>query len=225
MLGTLINSVAVVAGALLGSLFRGGFKDRTKETILNALGLAVVLIGVSMGLRTENLLVVLGSLVLGGALGEYLDIEAWLQRLGKRLEERFAKGDNQVAQAFVTTSLIYCVGAMAVTGSLESGLTGNHSTLIAKATIDGVSSVIFASTMGIGVAFSALSVLVYQGALTLMASAVAPFLTDAAVREMTATGGILIIAIGLGVLNIKKIRVGNLLPAVFFALLIGSFLK
>jgi len=213
----------VVLGGLIGTVVRGSLQEKTKETILNALGLAVVLIGISMGLRTENLLVVLGSLVLGGVLGEWLDIEAWLLRVGKKLESRFAKGDNRLAQAFVTTSLIYCVGAMAITGSLESGLTGNHSTLYAKSMIDGISSVIFASTLGIGVVFSGLSVFLYQGTITLLASSVAPLLTEGAIVEMTATGGIIIIGIGLNVLGLKKIRVGNLIPAVFFALVIASF--
>ena len=223
MLGTIVNAITVVIGGLLGALVRGSLPERTKETILNALGLAVVLIGFSMGIRTENLLVVLGSLVLGAALGEWLDIEAWLLRVGQSLEARFAKGDNRLAQAFVTTTLIYCVGAMAITGSLESGLTGNHATLYAKAMIDGISSVIFASTLGIGVAFSGISILLYQGSITLLASTVAPLLTPGAIREMTATGGVIIVAIGLNVLGIKKVRVGNLIPAVFFALLIASF--
>ena len=223
MLGTIVNSVIVVLGALLGILVRGRLPERTKETLLNALGLAVVVIGISMGLRTENLLVILSSLVLGGVLGEWLDIEAWLLRAGKRIEARFAKGDNKLAQAFVTTSLIYCVGAMAITGSLESGLTGNHATLYAKSMIDGISSVIFASTLGIGVAFSGLSILIYQGSITLLASQVAPLLTDGAIREMTATGGIIIVGIGLNVLGIKNIRAGNLLLAVIFALAIASF--
>ncbi len=129
-----------------------------------------------------------------------------------------------MAQAFVATSLIYCVGAMAITGSMESGLTGNHSTLYAKSMIDGISSVIFASTMGIGVAFSAISVFVYQGTLTLLAGQLSGLLTDVAVREMTATGGILIVAIGLNVLGLKETRVGNLIPAIFLALIFSMIL-
>ncbi len=130
------------------------------------------------------------------------------------------RGKGGLAQGFVTTSLIYCVGAMAIMGSLESGMTGNHATLYAKAMLDGVSAVVFASTLGLGVALSSLSVFVYQGAITLLAAWISQWLTPAAVIEMTATGGILIVAIGLNVLEIKKVRVGNLLPAILLAVLL-----
>jgi uncharacterized membrane protein YqgA involved in biofilm formation len=219
-----VNSVAVLLGGLLGFFIKGGIPERSRQTVMNALGLTVVLIGLSMGLRTENVLVVLGSLVLGGFLGEWIDIEKRLHRAAARMQARFVSGDSSMAQAFVATSLIYCVGAMAITGSMESGLTGNHSTLYAKSMIDGISSVIFASTMGIGVAFSAISVFVYQGTLTLLAGQLSGLLTDVAVREMTATGGILIVAIGLNVLGLKETRVGNLIPAIFLALIFSMIL-
>lgn len=224
MLGTIVNSIAVLVGGVAGFIIKGGIPEKTRQTVMNALGLTVILIGLSMGLKTENILIVLVSLVLGGFVGEWLDIEKRLHSAAAKIEKRFAKGESAIAQAFVATSLIYCVGAMAITGSMESGLTGNHSTLYAKSMIDGISSVIFASTMGIGVAFSALSVLIYQGALTLLASSLSGILTVNAVREMTATGGVLIVAIGLNVLNIKETRVGNLIPAILFALIFALIL-
>lgn len=221
MLGTVVNALAVIVGAIAGSIIKGGIPEKTRQTIMNALGLTVVLIGMSMGLRTNNILIVLASLVLGGLVGEYLDIEGWLLRMAGRVERRFVRGESTLAQGFVAASLVYCVGAMAITGSLESGLTGNHSTLYAKSMLDGVSSVIFASTMGIGVAFAAISVFIYQGAITLLSGSLAGLLTEAAVVEMTATGGVLIIAIGLNILGIKETRVGNLIPAIFIALAIS----
>lgn len=218
MLGTIVNSVAIIIGGILGTLFQGGIRDRAKETIMAGLGLAVVLIGLGMALKTTNPLIVIGSLVLGGLIGEWVDIEARLLAWAKRVEGRLIKGESRMAQAFVTTSLIYCVGAMAVTGSLESGLTGTHDTLFAKAVIDGVSAVVFASTLGAGVVLSSVPVFLYQGAITMFAAWAARLLTTAAVIEMSATGGLLIVAIGLNILNIKQTRVGNLLPALPLAI-------
>jgi len=218
MLGTLVNSVAIIVGGLLGSIVQGGIKEKAKETVMAGLGLTVMLIGLMMAIKTTNPLIVIGSLVLGGLMGEWIDIEARLLSLAKRVESKFVKGESKLAQAFVTTSLIYCVGAMAVTGSLESGMTGVHATLYAKAMLDGISALVFASTLGIGVALSSIPVLLYQGTITLLAAWVSQWLTTAAVTEMSATGGLLIVAIGLNILNIKQIRVGNLLPALGFAI-------
>lgn len=217
MLGTVVNSVAIVIGGVIGALFQGGIKEKAKETVMAGLGLAVVLIGLSMALKTSNPLIVIGSLVLGGLAGEWADIEARLLHLAQRVESAFVKGESKLAQAFVTTSLIYCVGAMAVTGSLESGMTGVHATLYAKAMLDGISAVVFASTLGVGVALSSIPVLLYQGTITLLATWISQWLTTAAVVEMSATGGLLIVAIGLNILNIKQVRVGNLLPSLVFA--------
>lgn len=219
MLGTIINSAAIVVGGVLGAFFQGVIKEKAKETVMAGLGLSVVLIGLTMALKTGNPLIVIGSLVLGGLLGEWIDIEAKLLHMAKKIETRFVKGESRLAQAFVTTSLVYCVGAMAVTGSLESGISGAHGTLFAKAMLDGISAVVFASTLGIGVALSSIPVFLYQGTITLLASWISQWLsqTPSTLIEMSATGGLLIVAIGLNILNIKQIRVGNLLPALGFA--------
>jgi len=155
------------------------------------------------------------SIVLGGIIGEAMDIEGKLASLGKWIESKMGQGEGLVAKGFVMTSLIYCVGAMAIVGALESGLTGNHETLYAKSLLDGVSSVIFASTLGVGVLLSAFTVFVYQGLITLAAGSLAMMLTDAVVLEMSAIGGLLIVGISMNILEIKKVPVGNLLPAVF----------
>ncbi|MBT9134792.1 MAG: putative membrane protein YdfK [Firmicutes bacterium] len=220
MLGTIVNALAILAGGILGALLGGVIKEKSRDTVMHGLGLSVAVVGLTMALKTDSPLIVIASLVLGGLVGEWLDIEGNLYRGAALVEKRYVRGKGGLAQGFVTTSLIYCVGAMAIMGSLESGMTGNHATLYAKAMLDGVSAVVFASTLGLGVALSSLSVFVYQGAITLLAAWISQWLTPAAVIEMTATGGILIVAIGLNVLEIKKVRVGNLLPAILFAVLL-----
>ncbi len=220
MLGTVVNTLAIIGGALLGLLFRRGFPDKIKFTIIQGIGLAVVLIGGKMAAETQNPLIIISSLVVGGILGELVDIEARLKNLGQWMEARFSNGDGggEFTKAFVSSSLIYCVGAMAIMGSLESGLRGDHQILYAKSMLDGISSIVFASSMGIGVAVSAIPVFLYQGAITLSAGFLQGILSNQVVAEMSATGGLLIIGIGLNILQIKEIKVGNLLPAIFAAI-------
>lgn len=221
--GTIVNGITVVLGGLLGSFLRVGIPDRIKTTVMQGLSLSVMLIGITMALRSENILIVILSLVLGGIIGELLKIEERLENLGQYLENKVGKGKGEFSEGFVTASLVYCVGAMAIMGSLESGLTKDHGTLYAKAMLDGFSSIIFASSLGIGVAFSSIPVVLYQGLIALTASFVEPILIPAAITEMTATGGLLILGIGMNILGIAKVRVGNLLPSVFIALTIALF--
>jgi uncharacterized membrane protein YqgA involved in biofilm formation len=220
LLGTIVNAAVIILGAILGNFLKSGFPERFKVTLMQAISLAVILIGLSMALKTGNVMVVTLSIVIGGVIGELLRIEDRLNSLGLKLEQRFGS-DGNFAKAFVSASLVYCVGAMAIMGSLESGLTGHYNTLFVKSILDGVSSIVFASSMGIGVAFSALPVFLYQGSITLAAAYIKPFLTDAIIREMTATGGLLIFGIGVNLLTGGKlqIKVGNLLPAIFVAIL------
>lgn len=213
MIGTITNTAAIVAGSLIGVFLRRGIPDPVKETVMQGLGLSVLLIGIQMSLKTENVLLVVISMVVGGAIGQALDIEKFLARLGSRLEVRFGGGEGRLSRAFISASLIYCVGAMAILGSIEDGLNGNPSILFAKSTLDGVSAIIFSSTMGIGVIFSAAPVFIYQGAITLLAETFKGVLTGGVIRELTATGGLLIVGIAVNVLGIREIRVGNLLPA------------
>lgn len=219
MLGTWVNTLAIILGSLIGLGLKGGISGRYKLIVMQAIGLAVVLIGLKGALKTEEILLVIFCLAIGSIVGEYLQIEAKLDHAGKLLEDRFSRSDNQIATGFVTASLLYCVGSMAIVGSLESGLAGNHQTLFAKSVLDGIASIILASTLGLGVIFSAVPVLVYQGAITLSASLVKPLLTPAAVNEMSAIGGLLIMAIGINLLEIKRLKVGNMLPAIFLPLL------
>lgn len=222
MTGTLVNVAAICAGSLVGTLLTKGIPENIKRTLTQGLGLAVILLGLQMAFKTENVLIVISSLAVGGIIGELARIEERLDNLGLWIEEKTTKGargsgEQNVARAFVMASIVFCVGAMAVMGSIEDGLTGQPKILFAKSMLDGIASVIFASTMGIGVIFSSIPVLIYQGGITVAASAASTYLSDRVIAELTATGGLLILGIGLNILELAKIRVGNLLPAIFFA--------
>ena len=212
--GTIVNVAAISAGALIGRYAGRFIPNRIRKTVMAGLGLAVVLIGLQLALKSRQPMIVIGSLILGGVLGELLRIEARLESFGFWLQGRFT-GAGNIAEGFVAASLLYCVGAMAIMGSLQDGLSGTPSILYAKAALDGVASIALASTLGIGVLFSALSVAIYQGSITLAAESAKALLTETVVLEMNAVGGLLIVAIGLDLIGIKRLPVGNLLPAVF----------
>lgn len=225
-MGTIINFLAIIAGTLLGLFLGRSFKKEIADTIQQGLALAVLLIGAQMALKDTETLLVIFALVIGGWLGSWLEIEEKLLAFGRWVEVKLAAdGEGKVAAAFMTTSLIYCVGAMAIMGSLEEGLTGKYDTLLAKSLLDGVSAIIFASTMGWGVALSALSVGVYQGSITLLAGWIKAFLSQAVIGSMTVTGGLLIAGIAFNILGYKPIRVGNLLPAIPVAAILTIIIK
>jgi len=222
MLGTIVNSLAIIGGSLVGLLFNKGIAQRYKDILMSAIGLSVVLIGLKSALATDDLMVVIFSMILGGLAGEALAIENRLEGFGKFLEKKMASasGDTSaIGRGFVTASLVFCVGSMAIVGSLESGLTGNHQTLLAKSVLDGVTSIVFASAMGIGVIFSSIAVFLYQGLITISAGFLKSYLTPDTVAQMTSVGGLLILAIGLNMLKITSLKIGNMLPAIFLPLL------
>jgi uncharacterized membrane protein YqgA involved in biofilm formation len=218
LLGTIVNTVSIIVGSLIGLSFKGKIPEKYSQTIMHGIGLAVVLIGIKTALNTDAILIVIISFVIGSIIGELIRIEDRLDQFGNWIGKKISKNSTGISKGFVTASLLYCVGAMAIIGSMESGLTGNHQTLFAKSILDGIGSVIFASTLGIGVIFSAVSVFIYQGIITLTASSIKPFLLPEVVSQMSAVGGLLIFAIGLGLLEIKKIKIGNMLPAIFVPL-------
>lgn len=219
MLGTIVNCLTIIAGSLVGLVFKNGIPDKYNKAIMQAIGLAVVLIGLKGALGSDDLLVIIISLAMGSLFGEWIGIESHLERLGRYLETRFSRSDNRFATGFVTASLMYCVGSMAIVGALESGLTGNHDTLFAKSALDGIISIILCASLGIGVLFSVFPVLVYQGGITLLAGIVKPLLIPSVVSQMSAIGGLLIIAIGLNMIRHDKLRVGNMLPSIFVPLI------
>ncbi len=175
--------------------------------------------GISGSLKTENIILVIGSIAIGSIMGEWIGIERRLDNLGDKLQSMFSGSEGNFSKGFVTSSLLFCVGAMAIVGALESGIQGNHETLFAKSVIDGFISIILASTLGIGVAFSAFAVLIYEGGIALLANGVKDFLTPQVINEMSAIGSLLIIGISINMLGIKKIKVGNMLPAVFLPII------
>ena len=217
MIGTLINAAAIILGTIVGLLLRKGIPQRLQDTVGQGQGLCVILIGLTSAITTADITCVIICMVVGSLLGAWVDIEKRLDNLGKAIERRVSPNGSEgsIAKGFVTASLVFCVGAMAIVGSMDSGLRGDHSTLIAKSILDGVFAIIFTSSLGWGVGLSALAVLVYQGAIALLAMWIEPLLTAPIITEMSAVGGLLIMGIGLNMIYEKHIPVGNMLPAIF----------
>ncbi len=219
MFGTWVNTAAIIAGSLVGIILKGGIPKAYMGTIMQGISLAILLIGMKMALKSDDILLIIFSLAIGSVIGEFLKIEDYLEKLGKWLESKLSSKGDGFSKGFVTASLLFCVGSMAIVGSLESELTGNHQTLFAKSVLDGFSAIVFASSLGIGVMFSAVSVLIYQGIISLGAGLIKPFLIPEVIAQISAVGGLLIVAIGFNILQIIKIRVGNMLPAIFIPLI------
>lgn len=219
MLATVINAALVLLGSFLGLTFQNFISERFTAIVTSALALCVLGIGVSNMIGSQDILCVIVCMVLGSMLGEALDIERLLERAGDLLKAKLTKSGEtgRFTEGFVTAFLLYCVGAMTITGSIEAGLNHNYSIIISKGVIDGVTSVSFAAAMGVGVAFSAVPLLLYQGAITLLAGWAAPFLPTEVVTEMSAVGGALIVALAFNMLTLgkAKIKAGNMLPAIF----------
>jgi len=219
MLGTIVNSLAVIIGGFIGVLFKNVIPERICESLLKASGLAVIAIGIKLSLAGEDLTLLIISLTIGTAIGELIDIEGKLDKLGAFVEGKMKNKQNNIALGFITCTLIFCVGSMAIIGSIQSGLSGNHEILFSKALIDGITSISMAVSMGIGVVFSSISIFIYQGTITMLAQFVQSLLSDVVLTEMTAIGGVLIMAIGLNFLEIKRIKVGNMLPSLFLPII------
>ena len=225
MIGAIVNTLAAVVGGLLGSLLKKGIPERFADLVQKGLALCVLYIGIKGSLVGTNTLVTILSLVLGAILGELLDIDRGIERLGAWAQRKLSKGGSRLGEGFVTASLLFCVGSMAVVGSLQSGLTGNHETIFTKSMLDFVSAIILASSLGLGVCLSGAFVLVYQGAIVLLARWAAPILSDYVVAEMSCAGSLLIVALGLNMLGIAKLKVANLLPAMFLPIILCLFMK
>ena len=222
MTGTIINVIAILIGSAVGILFGSRLSENLKNTVIAGMGLFTSAVGMQMFLKTENALIVLGALIFGAILGEWWGVEDGLQNLGVWLEKRLSGNSDgsssRFVRGFLTASVLYCTGPMAVLGSISDGLKGDYLTLSIKSVLDGFISIAFASTLGIGVAFAALPVLIYQGSISLLAAQLNAIVTTSMMNEMTATGGVLLIGIGISsLLELKKIRVGNFLPALVIA--------
>ena len=219
MTGTIVNAGAILAGGLIGLAAGGRIPQRVKTILMQALGLSTLIIGLKMALSTQEVIPIVGSLLLGALTGELLRIEDGLEKVGYWLQKRSRSNSSTFVSGFVTTSVLYCTGAMVIIGAIQDGTTGNATTLYVKAMLDGVASIAFASTLGIGVLFSVASVFLVQGSITLLSSNLVFLQRPDILGPITSTGGLLIIAIAINVLNIAKIRVGNLLPALVYAVI------
>lgn len=229
MTGTIINFFTIIVGSILGLFFGSKLPDNLKNTIISGMGLFTAAVGIQMFLKTENPLIDLGALVLGGILGEVLDLEELVKKLGVWLEKRFVGSSegtsSNFVRGFLSSSVLFCTGPMSVLGSISDGLNGDYLTLSIKSMLDGIISIAFTSTLGIGVAFSAIPVFLYQGSISLLAAQLNAIITPSMMNEMTATGGVLLMGIGVSsLLEIKKIRVANFLPALVIAPLIAYLL-
>jgi len=224
MIGTLLNVLTIVVGSIIGLSFGKRFPPQIHHTVLAGMGLFTGAIGIQMFLKTDNAMYVLGSLLIGSLIGEWLRIEDGMRRFGAWLEQRFSKPkdteqtDSLFIRGFLTTSLLFCVGPIAILGPIQDGLTGDYSLLVIKSVLDGFASIAFASTLGLGVIFSTLPILIYQGGIALLATQSQSLISPAMMNEMTASGGLLLVAIAVSsLLEVKHIRVGNMLPALIIA--------
>ena len=240
--GTIVNALAIMAGSTIGLLLTwlgrhfssrlpagsAALSERLQTIIMQGIALCVLYIGISGALKGQNTLVAIVAIALGALIGELLDLDKGLHRLGDWVQDKLSRfshtGNSSIAEGFVTASLLFCVGAMAIVGALDSGLTGNHDTLFAKSLLDGITSIVFTVSLGFGVALSAVAILLYQGTITLMASFLQPLLTDAVIAEMGCVGSLLIVAIGLNMLKLTNIKVMNLIPAIFLPMLLCTFM-
>jgi len=221
--GTFANTGAIIAGSLVGLVLGKRLHERFKTIVMQAIGLAVILLGLQMAFTAKDVLIVTACLLAGGITGELLKIEQRVEALGEWLKTRFRSTSSTFVQGFVSASLLYVTGAMAIVGSIQDGTIGDARTLYFKSLLDGISAIAFSATLGIGVLFSALSVFVFQGSITLLASSLLFLQKPAILTAITATGGVIIMAIGTNILEMTRIRIGNFIPALFYAVLWAYF--
>ena len=228
MTGTIANVAAILAGGSVGLMLKKGLPQRISDELMNALALCVLYIGISGCFEGSNVLISILSMAIGTTLGSAIDLDAKLNTFARKLQDRFASADNSnvsLAEGFVTATMLFCVGAMAIVGSIQSGLNSDHATLLSKAVIDGISSIVLASTLGVGVLLSAVPLFFYQGSITLLASLLAPVLTQGAlIGEITCVGSMMIIAIALNMLKLTNIKVMNMLPSVLPPVILCMFI-
>ncbi|WP_252230097.1 DUF554 domain-containing protein [Clostridium sp. ZBS15] len=232
MFGTIVDSISIICGCLIGLLLKGKLTEKISSTIMNGLALCALYIGISGALKGEDTLQIILCIAIGSLIGEIIDIDKRLNYLGeimanrlnyKNVDEKKTKNEVSIAEGFVAASLLFCVGAMAIVGSLESGLRGDHTILFAKSVLDGVSSIIFSSSLGIGVMLSSVVVFIYQGIITVLANSLSAILNDVIISNMSSVGSILIIGLALNILGVSKIKVANMIPAIFIPIIFGIF--
>lgn len=224
MIGVFANTATIIIGSIIGLLIKKGLSERIANAMTTATALAVVYIGIDGMLNGENTLILVLSMVIGGVIGTLLNLDGHLESLGNKIENKFSNGNGKIADGFVSATLLFCVGAMTIVGSLQSGLSGNHEMLFTKSILDLISSIVLASTLGWGVMLAAVSVFAIQGSIVLLAQAVEPFLSTAVIAEMTCAGSVLILALALNMLGITKIKLMNFVPAIFIPIVLCLFM-
>ncbi|MER2226648.1 MAG: DUF554 domain-containing protein [Carnobacterium sp.] len=225
LFGSIINGLAVVLGGSIGLVLKKGLSKRIGTAIMNSLALCVLYIGFSGALAGGNILITIGSMVIGVIIGEGMNLDEKVNNLGNLIETKFQTKDDtlSISKGFITASLLVCVGAMSIVGALQSGLTGNHETLLAKSLIDGIAALVLASSLGVGVLLAGGLVLIYEGSISLLASVIAPLLTESVISEMTCVGSLLIIGLALNMLKITDLKIMNYAPAAFIPIVFGLF--
>ena len=224
MVATLVNCGVIIVGCIIGLFIKGGIPERFNKIIMNGLALCTMFIGFSGALEGNNTIITIVSMAVGALIGELINIDKWLNKLGETIQKKLDKGngkESRIAEGFVNASLLFCVGAMSIVGALQAGLAGNYDTIYAKTVLDGVSSIIFSASMGIGVIFSSVTVLLYQGGITLCASFLSGILSQAVIAEMTAVGSLMIVGLGLNLLEVTDIKIANLLPGILVPVVLG----
>lgn len=223
-MGAIVNSVAIIIGGAIGLLFKGGIPQRVHQTLMNGIGLCVLYLGIDGALENENIMMLIISVGLGGFIGSWLDIDGWIIKKVNQLEERWVTKNNEnegnLSQGFIAASMLFCIGSMAIVGSLESGLSGNHTTLYTKSILDFVISLLLSSSLGVGVMFSSVSILMIEGGLTLLSQLAAPILTPAVITDVISIGSVLLIGLSFNMLEITDIKLMNLMPAMFVPIVV-----
>lgn len=225
MYGTIVNSTAIVIGSVVGVLFQHKFPKKIQLIVFQGLGLSTLLIGIQMALKVENILALIFSLIIGGIVGESMNLDLQMERFGNWLKGKVKSKDTQFTDGFVAASILFCVGAMAILGSLDEGIRGDRTVLFTKSILDGFASIALAASMGIGVAFSAFPIFIYQGTITILSGYTQNFFTPLMIQQLTAVGGLLIVGISMNILEIKKIKVTNLLPSLILVVVFSLFFK
>jgi uncharacterized membrane protein YqgA involved in biofilm formation len=223
VIGTIVNVIAIILGSLLGLLIKSKIPEKVNKIIFQVIGLFTITLGITMAIKTNNSLVLVFSLIIGSVIGEILDIDKYLENLSLILKNKLKSSNDKFSEGFITATLIYCIGPMAVLGSLEEGLGNSPNLLLVKSVLDGVASIALSSALGIGVIFSSIPLFLYQGGITLFASYVSKYLSDAIIVELSAVGGILLLGLGMNIAEIKKFKVVNMLPSLIIVVIISYF--
>jgi len=221
MLGTIINAGAVIAGSLLGLLLNRKLPEKITQTAFNGIGVFTIFLGVSMGMKTQNYLILVFSIVLGSIIGELIDLEKAIEKITDRIKQKVSSNNDRFSEGMTTAFLLFCMGSMTILGAIEEGLGNRPNLLLAKSLLDGFAAIALTSTLGIGVMFSVIPLVIYQGGLTLLSSLFGDYFNQLIINEVTATGGLILIAMGVRIMNIKPVRVLNMLPALIFAVILS----